>query len=242
MQKPGLDCERDEYPPVGFWQDQDIHDQWIRMVPKKENGPAGAALFGLGFCRYNNQGDPPSLTENVRFDRIIHGPDRDTEVHTGDVTTTLSTVLIRFDRYPYQVDFGMTENPCWPSTLVDDPGFALLNSDAWYYKDGNDQRRQTVDDYSRPPSPAVVQNKPPRPGYQKRNPSPVDTSDNFEEGNIIRKLVEIRNPLMGLSAPRESEAEPTAADNDLAPTATPMVGGGAQLALGSTPKSTGAVE
>lgn len=245
MQESGLNCERDEYPPAGFWQDQDIHDQWIRMLPKKQNGPAGAALFGLGICGYNGQGEPPSSTRNARFDRIIHGPNRDTEVYTADVTTTLYTVSIRFDRYPNQPDFGLTENPCWPSTLVDDPGFALLTSDAWYHIASNDQRHMTVELYALAPSPGVTQNKPPRLGYQKRSLDPVDTSDTFEEGNIIHKLVETCNPLMGLSAPRESEAEPTAADSDLVPTATPrvpMVGGGAQLALGSMPKSTGAIE
>ena len=70
MQAPGLNCERDEYPPIGFWQDQDIHSQKIRMVPRAENGRAGAALFGLGFCRYGNDGMPPASTQNAHFDRL----------------------------------------------------------------------------------------------------------------------------------------------------------------------------
>ena len=78
------------------------------------------------------------------FDRLVHGPDRDTSIFTASVTTTLSTVSIRFDAYPHQPDFGLTANPCWPATLVDDPGFALLNSDAWYFHAGNAQRHLTA--------------------------------------------------------------------------------------------------
>ncbi|KAF6235801.1 hypothetical protein HO173_005996 [Letharia columbiana] len=256
MQEPNLNCERDEYPPIGFWQDQDLHDQYVRMVPGTQNQAAGAALFGLGLCRYSGDGKPPASTRNVRFDRMIHGPDRDTSVYTADVTTTLATVSIRFDAYPHQPDFGITANPCWPSTLVDDPGFALLNSDPWYAALSNRQRHQSVDQYSNPPPLAVIQNKPPRAGYQKRFIDPLDMDLSFDERdtkyelteslaelgirkcrstNCVDELKEMKGssvygaPPKGPLMPRASEAEPTAVDTGLPPAATPMapkVGGG----------------
>lgn len=33
---------------------------------------------------------------------------------------------------PAYADYGITENPCWPKVLIDDPGFALLAGDSWY--------------------------------------------------------------------------------------------------------------
>ena len=273
MQQQNLKCERDEYPPIGFWQDQDIHSQFIRMVPKTENGDAGAALFALGFCRYDGNGRPPASTRNARFDRIVHGPDRDTEVSTADVTTTLSTVTISFNAMPAQADDGITANPCWPSTLVDDPGFALLTDDPWYFAPGNDQRRLANRAYANPPPLALTQNNPPRPGYQKRFLDLLDMDLALDEGNTTQKLMEDYLSELGMkcsstncvdelkrmkalsldgtspkvhSLPRASEAEPTAADTNLAPAATStgaMVGGGAaQLALDSFQKPTGRTE
>ena len=273
MQEPGLNCERDEYPPIGFWQDQDIHSQKIRMVPRAENGRAGAALFGLGFCRYGNDGRPPASTQNAHFDRLIHGPDRDTEVYTADVTTTLSTVKIKFNAYPNDPDWGITANLCWPSTLTNDPGFALLTDDHWYFDPVNNQRRQANGAYARPPPLALTQNNPPRPGYQKRFLDLLSMDLAPHEGNTTQELMEEYLSEFGIhkcrstncekelqemknisvdgaspkphSLPRASEAEPTAADTNLASTATStaaMVGGGAQLALGSIPRPTGRVE
>lgn len=240
MQQQGLNCQRDEYPPAGFWQDQDIHDQWVRMVARAENGAAGAALFGLTFCRFYNQGRPSSETRNARFDRLVHGPDRDTEVSTGDVTTTLPTVSIRFNAFPNQPDFGLMANPCWASTLVNEPGFALLNSDPWYFGPGNGQRHQTaLASYPNPPPFALTNGNPPRPGYQKRFLDPLDMDMILDEGNTTLALTEdyvaarfgihkcrSSNCVNELKqrkvssvyivppalAPRASEAEPTAAD------------------------------
>lgn len=245
MQDPGLDCERDEYPPVGFWQDQPIDQQWVRMVPAAQNEAAGAALFGLAVCRFQGQSTPPASTRNPQFQRVIHGPGRDTEVSTADVTTTLYTVSIRFDNYPNEPDFGMTANRCWPSTLVDDPGFALLTDDAWYFNDGNEQRYSSNGQYAKLPPLTLTQNNLPRPGYQKRFLDSVSIGIELEDRNATCKLTNTVAPLMGFSTPRKSEAEPTPADTHSVATATsraPVIGGGAHLALGSIPRSTGAVE
>lgn len=234
MQQPGLDCERDEYPAIAFWQDQDIHSQYVRMVPRTQNGPAGRSLFGLNVCHYDGNGIPPASTRNAQYDRLVHGPDRDTEVSTADVTLTLATVLIRFDAYPNQPDFGLTANPCWPSTLVDDPGFALLNSDPWYSAQSNAQRHQTADIYSNPPPLAVTQNKPPRAGYDKRGLEVLDPNLISNEAGSA--------PPKGLSIPRANEVETTAADTAGAASTAAMVGGGVGSELDSIPKPTGRVQ
>lgn len=179
---------------------------------------------------------------NSRFSArsILFQCDRDTEVWTADVTTTLSTVSIRFNAFPNQPDFGLTANPCWPSTRVNDPGFALLNSDPWYFGPGNNQRHQTaLASYPNPPPLGLTNGNPPRPGYKKRFLDPLDMDMTIDEGNTTLALTEeYVAGRLGIhecrssncvdemkqmkvssvyivppaSMPRASEAEPTAAD------------------------------
>lgn len=243
------------------------------MVPGKENEGAGS-LFDMSFCRYrqsNALGFPPASTGSSAFHQLIHGPNRDTEVWTRDVTTTLATVSIRFDAYPNDPDFGLTANPCWPSTLVDDPGFALLISDGWYANAGNAQRSQMATMYSNPPPLAITQNNPPRAGYEKRFLDHLDKGLKLHEGftaqaledylaalgistfrtaNDVGQLKEMAItsicslPPKGFSAPRASEAGPTSADTHSesgATSATAMVGGTAKVAPDPIPTQTGAV-
>lgn len=257
MQEADLDCERDEYPPYAFWQDQDIHDQWIRMLPKTQNGGAGS-MFALAVCRYDHAGNPPVSSRNLALDRVVNGPDRRTSIYTVDVTTTLAAVSIEFAAYPNQQDFGLTENPCWPSTLVDDPGFALLTDDRWYFDEG-EARADNVESYAKAPPLALTRNNPPRPGYQKRSVDPVDFDlaneiklRDCRSTDCVQELEEMRISLLDnappklSSLPRTSEAEPTIADTDLVPvvtsTAAVVGGGGAQLALNLMPKPTGGTE
>lgn len=234
MQQPDLNCERDEYPPIAFWQGQDIHDQYIRMIPSKQNGGAGQ-LFGLDICSYRTIRGlalPPATTRRVpQEDRVVHGPGRDTSIYAVRVTTTLRTLSLRFDRYPNQPDFGLTANPCWPSTLVDDPGFALLVSDPWYHD--YPQRRVIASLYSNAPPLAYTLNNPPRAGYEKRIPRPL-------EMNLISDGADGAPPNEP-SMPRANEAEPTTVDANPAPTVASTaatVGGGGLSALGASPKPT----
>ncbi|KAL8726295.1 MAG: hypothetical protein Q9166_006797 [cf. Caloplaca sp. 2 TL-2023] len=260
MQQAGANCERDEYPPIGFWQDQEIRDQRVRMVPQAQNGPAGAALFGLAFCRYDGQGNPPASTRNAASDRLVHGPGRDTEIWTAEVTTTLSTLSISFAAYPQQPDYGLTANPCWPSTLINDPGFALLTNDPWYLL--NPQYAGNTHLYPNPPPLAYTQNNPPRPGYQKRAVLPYDEhndterrlQDSFqrvraqeyidedfaEEPRTIKFPPIYRSPS---KAPNIVDAMPTPAVLATSfPVTEPLkAGSGLQSALDAIPKPTGEV-
>ncbi|KAI0467970.1 glycosyl hydrolases family 18-domain-containing protein [Xylaria cf. heliscus] len=197
MQEFGLDCERDEYPPIAFWQDQNLHEQYIRMVEASENEVAGNALFGIGFCGWRFNGDGigrvPETTNNHRSHTTMNLGGRIYDVYTGDVTTTQSTVRIRFINMPNDPDDGLTANPCWPSTLIDDPGFALLTDDPWYL--GEPQRRQYLPYYAHDPPLAVTMGKPPMPGYQRvRRGSPVlypRVEDMVaDDGNNTRRLTD----------------------------------------------------
>ncbi|KAL8664746.1 MAG: hypothetical protein Q9202_002748 [Teloschistes flavicans] len=257
MQQRDVNCERDEYPPIGFWQDQNIRDQRVRMIPRNQNGPAGAALFALGFCKYDSQGHPPAVTRDAAFDRLNHGPGRDTEIWTAEVTTTLSTISIAFPAYPNEPDFGLTANPCWPSTLIDDPGFALLTNDPWYAL--KPQYEQNTHMYPNPPPQALTQNNPPRPGYQKRDILPDDgynsterrLRDSSEDFNAQDYLVAeaprmIQFPPVYWSpskTPSTVDAMPTAADSttDSPLIESPKAGSGLQSALDAIPKPTGEV-
>ncbi|KAI1827703.1 glycosyl hydrolases family 18-domain-containing protein [Xylaria intraflava] len=174
MQGSNLNCERDEYPPIAFWQDQDPNEQYIRMVPKAQNRGAGQ-LFGLGFCSWvysDGVGHLPSTTSNRHLHAKRTVANRVTETYTGDVAIRQATVSIRFVNMPNLPDSGLTANPCWPSTLVDDPGFALLTDDPWYFD--HPQRQMYTREYAVAPPFAVTAGKPPKPGYQRaRRDSPV---------------------------------------------------------------------
>lgn len=254
----------DEYPAIAFWQNLDYHDQRVRLLPGSENGAAGRNLFGLGFCRYDGQGNPPASTRNARFDRIVHGPDRDTSVFIADVTTTLSTVSISFINFPNDPDWGLTANPCWPSTLVDDPGFALLTGDPWYFD--YPQRDATKKAYAIPPPLALTQNNPPRPGYQKRFISSGEAvialaTNNVTQGGLegLERLAdqdiqlcvkddsagELRAFGKSLSIPKPHEAGPTTEVSHSPPATTmiaPEAGSGVHVAPEATAMPTGGSE
>ncbi|KAK2043721.1 hypothetical protein LZ31DRAFT_566401 [Colletotrichum somersetense] len=130
LQQADLECERDEYPGASVWQARD-NSVWIRLMPETDNSRA-AWLFG---------GCPEHEQERLVGERSIT-----TKVdgcRTYDVWQKILQVMetiidIQFTRMGNMPpDFGITANPCWPKTLVDDPGFALLTNDPWYRQGNN---------------------------------------------------------------------------------------------------------
>lgn len=192
MQGPHLDCEADEYPPYAFWQDQSQEDVYIRKLPQAQNGPAGQ-LFKLNFCTpqysYAPGGNAVMRTamNNVVDAGYSHDGNQNWHVFSADCTITASTLYIDFRNVP--ADYATSENPCWPKTLIDDPGFAFLTQDPWYdhYADKSTSSLVRIDSiYEKDPG-AYTQGKPPRAGYNKRALFDSNVMA-FNDGNVTRKL------------------------------------------------------
>ena len=187
MQQPGLFCQRDEYPPADIWQDRG-GQQWIRFIPRADNVGAGAALFG-GLCS-----DPArSHLVNERSIRDWQQGNRKTELWSRTVAVTRSVLVLNFANMQPWADDGIPNNPCYPSTLVDDPGFALLWDDQWYDRPLPRNFFPTTS-YAQPPGPRVTRGKQRKSGYfEKRivesnqlHPDEIF----FDDGNFTRQATD----------------------------------------------------
>jgi len=111
-----------------------VPKQFIRFNPGSQNQGAGSSLFKLTFCRFNSLGQLPEDRLNPHYvsDRIVDGLKRSVFHYTA--RTTRSEMVLDFDANVVAQDgmAGLIDNPCWPSDVVDDPGFALLTDDPYY--------------------------------------------------------------------------------------------------------------
>ena len=187
MQQPGLSCERDEFPPADIWQDRG-GPVWIRLNPKSDNGRAGPALFG-------GCGNPPrSSTESERSVRQWKHGNKITEEWARTLVITRMVLSLEFANMQPWADDGLTQNPCYPLTLVNDPGYALLWEDEWYDDQPLAVHRFAINSYGKPPAFQVTQGKQSREGYWRRrnldgdhfNPSEIV----FNDGNSTRKATD----------------------------------------------------
>ena len=189
MQQPGLFCQRDEYPPADIWQDR-RGQQWIRLIPRADTGVAGAALFGGGICA----NPPRSHTVSERSVREWQQGNKVTELWSGTVAITRSVLALDFANMQALAENGVPANPCYPSTLIDDPGFALLWDDKWYDNRPLAGNYFPTASYAPPPLARVTQGKQNKPGYFKKRAidgSKLDPSEIvFDNGNSTRKATE----------------------------------------------------
>ena len=87
----------------------------------------------------------------------------------------------------------LASNPCYPLTLVNEPGFALMWEDSYY--DTNVAAHQfAINNYQFAPAPAITQGHVNLPGYNKRQLT-LDMSVDPEnvavvDGNFIRKATD----------------------------------------------------
>jgi len=183
MQKAGLNCERDEYPPAGIWRGRSR--AWIRLTPHDANNEAGKMFIRV--CpkvqevRDTDPYNPRREEKNVGADCI-----ETTTIHFT-VRPVLKSVSIEFRNMGgMPADYGIEANPCWPKRLVPDPGFALLTDDPWY--DNHQQEFYYAQFYSDPPPLEATANEPPLAGHWKKRSVPTDPEDIvIEEGNSTRK-------------------------------------------------------
>ena len=188
MQQAGLFCQRDEYPPADIWQDRG-GQQWIRLIPRADNGGAGPALFGGNICASS----PTSHTVTERSIRQWQQGNKVTELWSRTIAVTRSVLALDFANMQPWADDGLSQNPCYPLTLVNDPGFALLWEDDWYDNQPL-ARAQPTNAYAQPPGLQVTQGKQSLAGHFKRRevegiaPGPGDIV--FDDGNSTRKAMD----------------------------------------------------
>ncbi|OAA42196.1 glycoside hydrolase family 18 protein [Metarhizium rileyi] len=141
-------CDRDEYPPAYFLNEQDDAWKWggkpqgngqlIRFVPEKQNRKAGKLWQGVCF-----RGPVEAISDTELVNLVRNAPAKQQKViKDGHVTATLAEVTVT-QRPQWQMAFehtasplpndGLNDNPCWPSKIApQDPGFALLTFDPYY--------------------------------------------------------------------------------------------------------------
>jgi chitinase len=183
MQGPDLECQRDEYPPDIVWQGRDNKLNFIRLVPSAAN-LVGSALFA-GICA--NRADFETSIQNRQFLRVEVQRCRTTSWFSVTRESTIPALSLDFVGLAGYVDAGLSENLCYPSVLVDDPGFALLTEDPYYNAHLFDKEYNI--EYAEAPAAIVTAGHVNKLGWNKRWTDPeVDPEDIvLNEGNSTRK-------------------------------------------------------
>lgn len=189
MQSANINCQRDEYPPAAIWQGRDMR-QWIRLVPGAQNGGAGQLFRGVCPAKYKM-----SPEQNKRLLRVVRNCKRLVSKYVVTRTATTKVMKMKFINMPNLADDGIPDNPCYPKTLIDDPGFALMTNDPWYNAHPASKRNTRL--YRNAPGANIIAGKTNRPGYNKRddeedfNPEHFNPDDVWvDEGNSTRKATD----------------------------------------------------
>ena len=221
------------FQPAAYWQDEDQggEDQYIRYIKGAQNEGAGK-LFFLDICQDHydftvaGQGRLKTTTGVGQFSGVVHEAGRDVVVSTADCSATQPTMFLNFPgpKYPNN-GYGIVENKCWPSTFINDPGFALFSDDPWYTANMNRGIRDQVSEglYERPPGPEYTNGKLNRAGWNRRRRSPDLGVDHlgFKDGNMTYDPVEASSPAeelefeKWLEESRARESEPGYAASQL---------------------------
>jgi chitinase len=188
MQEAALSCERDEYPPIGFWQGNLAEKAFVRLINEHDNGGAGRSLFPLNICHHDAQGKLPTSTSD-KFSRFIDSGGQRTAIYERRLTVTIAHLSIKFENMPGLADDGIIDNKCFPSVLRNDPGFALMLRDSWYNGHAADKVFGLAN-YPKSPSPAVIGNNVAQANFYKRD-SYFDPDDIIlDDGNSTRKATD----------------------------------------------------
>lgn len=122
--------QRDEWPPAHFMQGETFG--YVRLLPGAQNeGVPNDGVSGWrGFCKY-----PPDKQVKVEGGPINVIGD---VVYVTEYTSTITTLKVMNYEYTNMPIYagdpdGLINNVGgWPSTLTDDPGFALLAGDPYF--------------------------------------------------------------------------------------------------------------
>ncbi|KAL8836526.1 MAG: hypothetical protein Q9170_002881 [Blastenia crenularia] len=177
MRRPKADCNRDEWPPNHFWQGDP--GQLIRYNHREDNQGAGS-LWRL-FCpeHADFRCEPGS-------ERVLPKPPQARSATTEcRKELTLKVMSMSFDDgapLAQQRDLGLSANECYPKELIDDPGFALLNTDPYVRAN-----RANAAGWALPPSAQLISGR--TPPNRRRDLSGLDPNEFIlEENNSSRRL------------------------------------------------------
>ncbi|GKT46629.1 uncharacterized protein ColSpa_06810 [Colletotrichum spaethianum] len=113
MLAPNLNCQRDEYSPAGIW---------------KQNRGAGQLLKDVCSTAQHKM----SPEQGKHLFKAVRNCKRVDSKYIVTRTATTRVMRMRFVNMPNLADDGIPDNPCFPKTLLDDPGFALMTNDPCY--------------------------------------------------------------------------------------------------------------
>jgi chitinase len=188
MQAAALSCQRDEYPPVGFWQGNLAAGAFVRLINGHDNGGAGRALFPLNVCKHDAKGNLPTSTSD-KFSRILDSGGQRTAIYERYLTVTIAQLSIEFSNMPNLADDGILDNKCFPSVLRNDPGFALMLRDSWYNGHAADKVFGLAN-YLSSPDAAVIGNNVPQANFFKRDSYFDPDEIILDDGNSTRKATD----------------------------------------------------
>lgn len=159
------------------------------------------------------------------FSGVVHEAGRDVVVSTADCSATQPTLYLNFVGPSYPRDYGITQNRCWPSTLINDPGFALFSDDPWYTLNQNRLFRDEVIGglYERRPGPQYTNGKVNQADWNRRRRlQDLGVDDlGFKDGNMTHDPVEEASPAEELEVEKwlagscGGESEPACAASQL---------------------------
>jgi len=163
--------------------------QWFGLSKTCSQGcPAGWFRITQGSLFTLRQDDGRDFQKGP----LVLGGGRATTTLYRTDTVTVQCLALRFTRCNL-ADDGIMANPCWPSTLTNAPGYALLAKDAWYNSTHNARFSRGVDFLNSPPA-ILTQGKIPVNSQGSGSPFKRDFHDPIffvDEGNSSHRANDV---------------------------------------------------
>jgi hypothetical protein len=114
-------CERDEWPALAFMakDPEQQYTQWLRFVPQRDNNGAGklwSGKCGKAKSQIKKEGGPINNLVCTEYTSTLY-------------TVTGFSLIFQNTGEP---SGRITNNPCLPTILTPDAGYAMMTNDMWY--------------------------------------------------------------------------------------------------------------
>lgn len=193
-------CERDEYPPIRFQAKDPAlqYTQWMRVLPKDDN--QGAGKLWQGKC---GKAHSSKKTEGGPINNRVC-----TEIASTEYTVTAFS--LKFTNTGASSG-QLVSDPCLPTLITDDIGFALMTQDKWY--GDNILGHYNSAAYSEPPVNSLTS------GVNKPNNRPMRRWDHMEAMQIpdTLSLEDIETEIMEILSQRPATYYPPSEKIDFDP-------------------------